>query len=317
MNWLLWRQHRNGAVVFLAITLAFAIALWITGVHMAHLYDSARQSCTVGSGGACDRYLGSLFNGYGAIIDIVHLTLVLPVVLGAFLGATLVARETEPHTNVLVWTQGVTRRRWLLTKVAFALVATLIASGLTSVLVTWWSGTPNSLNGDRFQGAQFDTQNIVPVAHALFAVALGIAAGAVLRRVLPAIATTVGVFIAARIVVAVYLRPRYAAAHVLSTPFDGPVGGAQLAPGSWRISENVVDPSGHVANGPLRVPDSCVAGSRAGADSCLERLGFHQVVKFHPASSYWRFQWTESLLFVGLAAVLTAVAVLVTLRRDA
>ena len=46
-----------------------------------------------------------------------------------------------------------------------------------TALVTWWSGTPNALDGNRFEGAEFDTQNVVPIAFALFAVALGIAAG--------------------------------------------------------------------------------------------------------------------------------------------
>ena len=65
------------------------------------------------------------------------------------------------------------------------------------------------------------------------------------------------------------------------------------------------------------MPNSCVGAARSSIDGCLDQLGFRQVVKFHPASSYWRFQWSESVLFVVLAAVLTGVAVLVTLRRDA
>ena len=47
----------------------------------------------------------NIFSGYGAIVDLVHLSLSLPLVLGVFLGAMLVARETEQSTNVLVWTQ--------------------------------------------------------------------------------------------------------------------------------------------------------------------------------------------------------------------
>jgi hypothetical protein len=40
-------------------------------------------------------------------------------------------------------------------------------------------------------------------------------------------------------------------------------------------------------------------------------------VKYHPASHYWQFQWTEAALFVGLAVALVAVAIVYTLRRDA
>ncbi len=313
MTWFLWRQHRAGGIVLAAVLAAFAVAAIVTGIRMADVYDAARARCTTG-GARCTGDLGGLFNGDGAIIDAVHLTILLPVVMGAFLGATLVARETEHGTNVLVWTQGVTRRRWTSRSVTFALVTTFIVAGLTSILVTWWSGTTNSLDGNRFQGAQFDTQNVVPVAHALFAVALGMAAGAVLRRSLPAIAATVGVYVGVRMLVSVYGRPLYAATRVMTTPLGET--DVVVASGSWTVSRSIVDAAGTSAD-RIQVPTSCVAATRDSIDSCLGRLGFREVVRFHPASDYWRFQWTESAFFVALAAVLTVVAVVVTLRRDA
>ena len=206
MNWLLWRQHRGQVFVTLVGTGLFAVAVVLTGVHMAHIYKNSLATCT--ANGTCN-LVGNLFSGYGAIIDLVHLSIALPVMLGTFVGATLVAREREHATNVLVWTQTVTRRRWLYSKIAAVLAGTVIASAVVSALVTWWSNTPNALDGNRFEGAQFDTQNVLPIALAIFAVALGIAAGCILRRTLPALATTVGVYVGVRLLVAVYLRPHY------------------------------------------------------------------------------------------------------------
>ncbi len=312
MTWLLWRQHRSQAAVTGVVLGLFAVAVLITGVHMAHIYQAASRNCP--NNGACD-VVGRLFQGYGAIVDTVHLTDALPILLGVFLGATLVARETEHATNVLVWTQTVTRRRWLLEKVGLALVATVAVSVAVSALVTWWSGTPNALYGNRFEGAQFDTQNVAPIAFALFAVALGIAAGCILRRTLPALAVTVGGYAALRVVVAIYLRPHYLKALVSSFALGA---SSQAPPGSWTLNTNLVDPAGRVVSGPLGIPGSCIAAvDRKGVSDCLGRLGYHTVVTYQPASRYWTFQWMEGGLFVILAAALVGVAIWFTLRHDA
>jgi hypothetical protein len=296
------------AAVATAVVALFAIAVAITGVHMAHVYDASRAACT--ANGTCD-LVGNLFSGYGAIIDTVHLSIALPVVFGIF-GAVLVAREIEQSTNVLVWTQSVTRRRWLVTKIAAALGGTIVISAIVTALVTWWSNTPNAFYGNRFEGAEFDTQNIVPIAYALFAVALGIAAGALFRRMLPAIAATVGAYVAVRLVVGVYLRPLYT--HAVTKLFAltaGPV----IPSGSWTINEQAVDASG---SHQLPPPELCRAATdKSSAMQCLGQHGYHTAVEFQPASRYWHFQLVEAGLFVVLAAVLVTVAFAYTMRRDA
>jgi hypothetical protein len=312
MTWLLWRQHRSQALVTGVAVALFALAVLLTGVHMANVLDAARN-CGAATN-PCG-FGGNLFSGYGAIIDTVHLTIVVPLLLGAFFGASLIARETEHATNVLVWTQTVTRRRWLFTKVATALGATVVISGVVSALVTWWSGTPNSFLGNRFEGAEFSTQNIVPVAFALFAVALGLAAGSLLRRTLPALATTVGVYGVVQVLVSVYVRPHFAG---VVTKTYALAANANPPSGSWTVSQNLVDASGHSSNGPIAVPNACRAVvDRQGPEACLGKLGYHTVIRFHPASQYWRFQWAETGLYLVLAAALVAFAMVHTLRHDA
>jgi hypothetical protein len=310
MTWLLWRQHRSLAAVAAVVLGLFGLAVLVTGVQMAADYADVTRRCSAGA----DCIGVRLFNGDGAIIDIVHLSVIVPVAPGAFLGATLIARETEQATNVLAWTQTVTRRRWLLSKIAMAMAAAALISATTSVLVTWWSRTLNSLNGDRFQGVQFDTQNVTPVAFALFAVALGIAMGALFRRTLPAIAATVGGYVAVRLLVALYLRPSYV--HALSSA-SAASSQAPIPPGSWTLSSNLVDPAGHVVSGPVEFPAACGNLGRGAAAACLDRLGYRTVASFQPPSHYWPFQWIESGIFVALAAVLLAIAIVRTLRRDA
>jgi hypothetical protein len=234
---------------------------------MAHLYDDSHRQCV--ANGTCD-LVGNIFSGYGAIIDTVHLSLIVPLVFGV-IGAVIIAREVEQSTNVLVWTQTVTRRAGCGSKVVALLLATLVVSSIITALVTWWSGTPNALYGNRFEGAEFDTQNIVPIAFALFAVALGLTAGALWRRTLPAIATVVGVYIGVRMLVAVFLRPHYMKAS------DAPLRAVltvAVPSGSWTMRQTIADASGHATNGRIPVPAGCDPSSKRGALDCLHRSGF-------------------------------------------
>lgn len=311
MSWLLWRQHRSQLAAAGALLAAFALAVAVTGEHMAHSYADAVRGCTAGA--PC--LLSHLFDGYGVIIDTVHLTILLPVVLGAFVAAPLIAREVDQGTHALVWTQSVTRRRWLAGKVGVVVAGSLVLSGAVSALVTWWSRTTNALDGDRFHGAQFDTQNLVPVAFTLFAVALGLAAGAALRRTLPAVVATVFAYVAVRLAVGVYVRPHYLAPV---TRVSGSLSDPRVPSGSWIVTSRLLDPRGRVLTGRVAVPARCDGRAGAGDLSrCLDRLGYHTVTTFHPPGHYWPFQLAESALFCALAAGLIVVAAARTLRRDA
>jgi hypothetical protein len=310
VTWLLWRQHRIPALVTALLLGAFTIAVVATGVHMAHQYEDAVHGCT--AGGTCN-LVGDLFKGDGAIVDLVHLSIVVPALLG-ILGATLIARETEHSTNVLVWTQSVTRRRWITSKIALALGATLVTSVAVTALVTWWSRSPNSLYGNRFEGAQFDTQAVVPIAFALFAVALGLAAGAWFRRTLPAIAVTVIGFVAVRLLVVLYARPNLLPTRTSSFPVSK--GGAAPS-GSWTVGDHIVDGAGRTLGTRIPIPPSCQGAGPSRITPCLSRLGFRDVVTYHPPGQYWQIQWIEAGIFFALAAALVTFAVVRTRRRDA
>lgn len=310
MTWLLTRQHRTFLIVTAVGLVGFAIAVALTGVQMADRYADAR-AC---QGAGCIA-MRNLFSGYGAIIDTVHLTIVVPVLLAAF-AATVVARETEAHTNVLAWSQSVTRRRWVTVKFGATIAAAVLIGGATSLLVTWWSSTTNSLNGDRFQGAQFDTQNLVPIVLAGFGVALGLAAGSLFRRVLPAVATTVGVYVAVRMANSYFLRPRLGPIRHLRVAVDAD---AKLPSGSWTTSRHLVDPAGRAVTGVrVPMPHGCdITRSAAAGARCLTLAGYREIVSYHPASQYWTFQLLESALFLLLAAALVWFAARRLLRRDA
>ena len=134
--------------------------------------------------------------------------LALPAVIGVFWGAPLVARELENGTHRLVWTQSISRTRWLATRVGLVGLFALAGAAAVTALVSWWCGPiDDALNAGatsgsgfleqtRMQPVIFAARGIVPIAYTAFAFALGVTAGTVLRRTVPAMALTLVVFVA-------------------------------------------------------------------------------------------------------------------------
>ncbi len=332
MTWLVWRQHRNQAYFAAAALTAFAVLLLVTGRQMASQYQSALTSCAASH--ACGNLADTLILGTPVLSLLVTLTLVVPCLLGVFWGGPLVARELETGTSQFAWMQSITRSRWLTVKVGWALLAAAAWGGAVSALVTWWSSPVNALRHQNFQPGQFDIQGIVPVGYALFAVALGIAAGTLLRRTLPAMAITVGVFTFLRLVIGQDLRPHYLTALTKTYSFlhhqASPTGSY------WLVSGGVVGPGGQVPSiqahgGPgisfhgvpvpiSNMPSACqtlVFHDPLKFGSCLAAHGYRALITYQPASRYWAFQGIETGIFVLLTAALIAVTAITVLRRDA
>lgn len=312
MTWLIWRQHRIQTTMATALLGALAILLAITGITMSHDYHSALSACS-----ASDSICGdlNLFRGDGAIIDLVNLTVAVPLLIGVFWGATSIGREYDSGTNVLAWTQSVTRRRWLTAKIATLLATSLLAGTALSVMVTWWSKTMNAYHGNRFDPLEFDIQGLAPAAYTLFAASLGLAAGVLWRRILPAIATTVAGFVVVRLVIENWVRPHYESAVTVIDPGKP----SNVPGGAWSFSSDLVH-NGHVVTGPIgpiQIPNCAKVLTREQMNACLAQSGYHFRAVFQPASRYWTFQWIEAGIFVGITAILVAVAVVLVLRRDA
>jgi hypothetical protein len=171
----------------------------------------------------------------------------------------------------------------------------------------------NSLRGNRFDPGRFDMQGVVPVAYSLFAVCLGVAAGAVLRRTLPALGVTIFGYAAVRILVDGLLRVHYRAPVVLTSRLDQP---DPARSGAWIISQGVTL-NGQSLDGVQASGQCAGAATRPAMDQCLSDLGYRLVTKYQPAGRFWTFQFIESGLFIGLAVLLLVVCVVAVRRRDA
>src|SRR5450432_73149 len=186
-----WRQFRMQAAVAFGVLIALAVVLAATRPHLAHLYDvfAKAQAACVSSGNCRD--VGIKIGTLDRLLELVGTGLVaVPALVGAFWGAPLIAREFESGTHRLAWTQSVTRTRWLAAKVLIVGLGSVVATGLLSLMVTWWSSPIDRAHTNRFGSGMFGERNIAPLGYAAFGFALGVVAGLLIRRTLPAMATT-------------------------------------------------------------------------------------------------------------------------------
>jgi hypothetical protein len=208
MTWVTWRQYRYQGMLAAALFAVVAVVLIMTGLHAVWAWHSALTECT--RNGTCGSLAGSgLSLASPLAVTLVLATAAVPLLPGLLWGAPAVSHELETGTHQLAWTQGITRRRWLAVRTGWLLLAAALLAGALSAIVTWWSRPFNALDATAFQVNHFDVTGIVPVGYAIFAMALGISAGTLLRRTLPALAVTLAGFAAVRVITALWLRMHY------------------------------------------------------------------------------------------------------------
>ena len=335
MIWLTWRQFRTQAWVTAAALAVLAIALAVTGARLAHLYDGSGITACHANGDCGTAAANFLVAAHSNQIDNavyflgLGLAFAAPALIGLFWGAPMLTREFEAGTYRLAWNQSVTRTRWLAAKLGLTGLAAMATAALISLMTGWWAspiyraaGLAEDRNGaaaiDRFTPLQFGASGLVPIGYAAFAFTLGVAAGVMIRRTVPAMAATLAVFAALQAATPLWIRPHLMTPLSSSTPlnpalisglqFGGPhmtVFAGVTKPNIWVLSNQVTHSDGQVFNGPP--PSACEspASTFRACGAALGRLHLRQVVTYQPASRYWDFQWIEAGIFLALALALT------------
>jgi len=323
MIWLAWRQHRKQAL-FTGISLVVLAALMIpSGIAMHNTYtDKGLASCVTNLGNGdgpafadqCHNALNQFTNQYSPWLSLGILFLILPLLVGLFWGAPLVSREVEHGTHRLVWTQGVSRRRWALVKFGLVGSVAVVVGIVYGLGMSWWVWPLTHVGEQsRFNTFFFDMAGLVPIGYTLFAVALGIFAGTVWRKVLPAMAFTLVGFALLRVLLTVLARPHYVPARSLKLAIgDGDPGQSPLTLGGWVLARGIRNAAGHmvVPNASIGCPPGATGpgGVECGANLGLGE-GAYNWLSYQPADRYWLFQTIETGIFVALAALLMLLAV--------
>jgi hypothetical protein len=313
MAWVTWRQHRPQLLGGLALLVALAAAALGTDLPIRAAYHrDALSGCLPPSArSGCDIIVKHFQGEFDSWAAAVRGLAVLPALVGLFVGAPLLARELEHGTHRFAWTQSITRRRWLLSKTSLLAAATLVAGALASLIVMWWRGPFDTLEG-RMGPSGFDIEGLVVPAYALFALALGVLAGLLLRRTVAAMTVTLVVFAATRLAVLEFLRPNFLSPlHRSVVATDG---GRQV--GDWVLSDTLVDAGGRAVS-TVREDSAVLHAQNAGIDphTYLVTLGWKRLITYQPASRFWTFQLIEAGIFVGLA-VAVVLATLWFIRRN-
>ncbi len=326
MAWVTWRQHRiaiGGMALFLG---AIAVGLWVGGLQVHHAYAVA-LTCHPANSLFCGN-LVKRFNGIDDFLANGVIFQAVPPLIGAFVGASVLAREFESGTYRFAWTQGFGRWRWTLAKLTALGVVVAASAGVFSFLFSWYfqpyfaARNPDlSLStASPFLPGLFDLRALTFAAWTLAAFAIGALAGLLIRRVVPAIVATLIAYGGLGVLGAI-VRPHYLAAIVTR---KSNVPRSAMIVSQWGTRNGRLAWTGSLPPQSLlrsNCPPAAAKGVSVPKPSvedilrCLPGHGYAQWTSYQPVSRLSTFQWIESGWLVAVSALLVGITVWVVRRR--
>ncbi len=329
MLWVTWRHHRvalGGVVLFLGV---LALWLWATGLSVHHAFAAAVACRPVGSPNCSN--LAIDFESTNSFLKGGFVLQPIPALIGAFVGPVVLAREFETGTFRYAWTQGFGRWRWAAAKLVLLGVAVAGFAAAFSVLLSWYyqpyvaaQHAPNVAGASPFSAGLFDLQGPAFVGWTLAAFAIGVLAGMLIRRIVPAIVATLAAYTALALLTANAFREHYMAPLAAKN--------LHIPSWAWILSEWWTKGGTYAFESRLQLdllprlcPSAFSAGPHGGvspsgamtATQCLIQHGYVEWATYQPISRFWPFQWIEGGCLLALSALLVAATVWLVRRRAA
>jgi hypothetical protein len=331
MAWVTWRQHRialGGVAVLLG---ALVLYLWRTGLQVHHAYATA-TACHPAGSYACQNLIFNFEDAYVPTArTIASLLQVTPALIGAFVGAPVLARELETGTFRYAWTLAFGRRRWTLAKLVPLALTTAAAAGLVSLLFSWFYQPFFAAGGQTpLDPELFGLRGVAFAAWTLAGFAIGALAGLLIRRVVPAIAATLAAYAGLALATGLYLQERYmtplTGRNLINPPASAWIIGGWWTKGGTRISQSLVTQVMNTmlqqtmtAIVPKNVNENDIKFYKGTANSqvmkYLTQHGYTQWTSYQPGSRFWPFQWIEGGWLLALSVLLIAATVALVGRR--
>ncbi|MDX6278875.1 MAG: hypothetical protein QOJ72_3003, partial [Nocardioidaceae bacterium] len=146
--WVVWRRYRPVLMGLAVFLIALSIYLWITGEQLRSAYSAVAACKPPAQSSTCQYQWNDFLNKHGDPSFLGPFLLLLPGIVGGFIGAPLLGRELETGVFRYSWTQGVGRMRLAVALIVpAAVVVSVIMLGLG--LLEKWSAKPLLDNGIR------------------------------------------------------------------------------------------------------------------------------------------------------------------------
>ncbi len=323
MAWVIWRQHRLALAGVAALLGALAVCLWLTGLQLHHAYATA-TACRHADSAAC-RDLFATFNGMDGLLANGVILQVMPGLIGAFVGAPLLARELENGTFRYAWTLAFGRTRWALAVLVPLAVTVVAAAELFSLVLSWYYqpyfAASNPAPQTPFFPGLFGLRGVAFAAWTLAAFSAGALAGMFTRRVVPAIVATLAIYAGLTFAAGGFLRQHYLAPLLTSSP-SAP-GDAWIISQWWTRGGNFAfacRPSMALLSQFCSAPPAGPGGPKPSLETfaqCLVRHGYTEWTSYQPACRFWVFQWIEGGWLLALSLLLISVTVWLVRHRAA
>jgi ABC-2 family transporter protein len=321
LAWITWRQHRVALAGVAVLLGGLGSYLLIMGLKIQSGYASV-ASCHPASSAACglasDLFLRDYYPTAQTVTGFLQ---VIPVLVGVFVGGPVLARELETGTFRFAWTQGCGRLRWVIAKLALLAIAVTAAAEAFSLLFSWYFHLWFAEGLDGALAPQlFDLRGVDFAAWTLLAFALGVAAGALIRRTVPAMAAAMAAWTGLFFATFMFLRKHYQPPLVAS----GATANTRSFASNWTWAQWYTGPNGKpVSQQTIRnVVDHAPASVRnsANPNAATAYLSAHHYTQwwaYQPQSRYWHFQLIEGGWLLALSLILLAATVWLVRRRAA